>query len=62
MRLHLCDYHLEAARLALTLDIEVHEHSAEQHLAKARELIVDTGYKRRLPELEYLEQVLSNHS
>jgi hypothetical protein len=62
MRLHLTNYHLETARLALTLDIEVHEHSADQHLAQARELIAATGYKRRLPELEYLEKILNADS
>ena len=59
MLLHLTDYHLESARLALTVNQSVHELSANQHVAKARQLIEETGYKRRLPELEYLEQQLA---
>ena len=58
MRLFLCDYHLESARLALTVNKSVHELSANEHVAMARQLIEETGYKRRLPELVYLEEQL----
>ncbi|MGB0722668.1 MAG: hypothetical protein ACPGU7_09755, partial [Gammaproteobacteria bacterium] len=53
MRLHLTDYHLESARLALAED---RPDSAREHVDAARRLIEDTGYKRRLPELEALEE------
>ena len=59
MLLHLCDYHLESARLALTIDEPVHELTAKQHTQKAKQLIDDTGYKRRLPEVEYLENYIT---
>ncbi|HEY8035119.1 MAG TPA: SEFIR domain-containing protein [Methylobacter sp.] len=56
MRLHLCDYHLEAARLALAeLDLV----TAKGHCDKAEQLIKDTGYNRRLPELQILQQALA---
>jgi len=58
MRLFLCDYHLESARLALTIEKPVLELTASEHVQKARELIETTGYKRRLPEVEYLEKML----
>ena len=59
MRLFLCDYHLESARLGLTLEpaIEVSNISVEKHIAEARKIIDQTEYGRRLPELEYLEEV-----
>ncbi len=60
MRLHLTDYHLESARLALTYNQDIHEQSAEQHLSQARGLIAATGYNRRLPELEYLQEFASH--
>ena len=59
MRLHLCDYHLESARLALTINQPLFELTAAEHIAKAKKLIEDTGYKRRLPEVEYLEACLA---
>ena len=48
MRLHLTDYHLEAARLALAED---DRGKACEHTQAAAKLITETGYKRRLPEL-----------
>jgi hypothetical protein len=36
----------------------VGEFTANEHIEKARLLIEETGYKRRLPELEYLQAVL----
>lgn len=55
MRLHFCDYHLEAARLALA---EQDPAAAKDHCDKAEQLIKDTGYNRRLPELQALQQAL----
>ncbi|MCK5902984.1 MAG: hypothetical protein KAG28_07530 [Cocleimonas sp.] len=54
MRLHLCDYYLEVARLALNINRKQPQQSTYQYIKKAQQLINDTGYKRRLPELEYL--------
>jgi len=51
MRLHLCDYHLESARLALA---ENRPDDARAHRREAAQLIEATGYKRRLPELQAL--------
>lgn len=51
MRLHLCDYHLESARLALA---EKETEKARHHRQQAARLIEETGYKRRLPELNAL--------
>ena len=59
MRLHLSDYHLESARLTLTINQPLFELTAAEHIAKAKKLIEDTGYKRRLPEVEYLEACLA---
>lgn len=61
MRLHLTDYHLETARLALaqladgdtTLRTE-----AEDHYTKAAALVKATGYNRRLKELAALRACL----
>ncbi len=53
MLLHLCDAHLEAARLAL-LGHGLDELSATTHLDEAAALIEKTGYKRRLLDLDYL--------
>lgn len=55
MRLHRCDYHLESARLALA---EKDPTTAKDHCNKAEQLIKDTGYNRRLPELQALQQAL----
>ena len=55
MRLHLTDYHLESARLALAL------HDATQaraHYDAARKLIDETGYHRRDGELQELADEL----
>lgn len=64
MRLHLTDYHLEMARLLIAerenpsqFSIEKGEPegiSLQEHVAKAAKLIEETGYKRRLPELQKL--------
>lgn len=52
MRLHLTDYYLESAHLALA---EGHNKSAaREHIDAAAKLIEETGYKRRLQELEGL--------
>ena len=51
---------MEPARLTITLGLAIHELSPNEHIAEARKLITATGYKRRLPELEYLEQLLAN--
>jgi hypothetical protein len=60
MRLHLTDYHLEATRLALTVEKAILEQTAIEHLQAAKQLIAATGYKRRLPEVTYLEQYIDN--
>ena len=49
MRLHLTDFHLESARLALA---ESDPAAAREHLAKARQLVNETGYHRRDPDLD----------
>ena len=69
MRLHLTDYHLEMARLLLAereCDVqspdEVNGRKAltiHEHVAEAARLIEDTGYKRRLPELQELQHKLT---
>ncbi|XOF34341.1 MAG: hypothetical protein ACL93V_03325 [Candidatus Electrothrix sp. YB6] len=58
MRLHLIDFHLEAARLALTADQDILNRSAAEHLAAAKKGIEETGYNRRLPEVENIEEAL----
>ncbi len=59
MRLYLCDYHLETARLALAQ----HDHaSATQHHTKAEALIKDTGYNRRLAACQELGHCLTKSS
>ncbi len=55
MRLHLTDYHLESARLALA---ESDPAAARDHLAKARKLVDETGYHRRDPDLAEIESQL----
>lgn len=60
MLLHLTDYHLESARLALA---EGHNESAARgHIDAAAKLIEAIGYKRRLPELEELRGLRRVHS
>ena len=61
MLLPLCDYHLESARLALTINETVFKQTASEHIQKAKQLIEETGYKRRLPEVEYLEAFLNQN-
>lgn len=64
MLLFLTDYHLESARLKLSFDSaqEPSSLSTSEHIEKAKQLIEETGYKRRLPELEYLQQYLAKNN
>ena len=55
MRLFECDAHLEYARLALA---EGEREKARGHVAEARRLVEETGYGRRRPEVEEVEQAL----
>lgn len=64
MLLHLCDAHLEAARLALSGgDLGLSKPpiptwarlSPAEHLAAAENLIDQTGYERRRLDLDYLQ-------
>ena len=48
MRLFLTDFHLESARLALA---ESDHAAAREHLDKARQLVTETAYHRRDPDL-----------
>ncbi len=74
MRLHLTDYHLESARLLLTrLIVEADSHSLKElsftelevktqvitHMEQVSDLIEETGYKRRTPELLYLQNCVA---
>ncbi len=69
MRLHLTDYHLEMARLLIAEQenpsptpvekSDSAELSLHEHVAKAAKLIEETGYKRRLPELQELQKQLA---
>ena len=53
MRLHECDAHLEWARLCRDQgDLA----AARRHLARARELVNETGYGRREREVRWLER------
>jgi tetratricopeptide (TPR) repeat protein len=54
MKLHLTDYHLEAARLC---GAEGKEKEARDHLERAKALIGETGYGRRLPEIKNSLQI-----
>ena len=52
MRLHECDAHLEWARLCRDQgDLA----AARRHVARARELVNETGYGRREREVGWLE-------
>jgi tetratricopeptide (TPR) repeat protein len=51
MRLHEADAHLEYARLHLAGGDSA---AAREHLAKAKEIVADTGYRRRAPEVAEL--------
>ena len=56
MRLHECDAHLEWARLCRDQgDLA----AARRHVARARELVNETGYGRREREVGWLERVLT---
>ncbi len=55
MKLFLIDYHLESASLALTVSKSVFDKTAFAHTQIAKQLVEETGYNRRTPELEYLE-------
>ncbi len=55
MRLHLTDYHLESARLALAEGLPA---TARSHIDQAEELIAATGYHRRDGELAELKSKL----
>jgi len=55
MRLHECDAHLGYARLAVA---EKDYKIAKEHLAKARGLVDETGYRRRERELEELGRLI----
>lgn len=56
MRLHLCDYHLEMARLCLAVGGRAGE--AEGHYQAARRLVEETGYHLRDGELAELRGAL----
>jgi tetratricopeptide (TPR) repeat protein len=59
MRRHECDAHLEWARLCRDQkDLP----EAQRHLARARELVNQTGYKRREREVVWLERELAKES
>ncbi|HEX3527541.1 MAG TPA: toll/interleukin-1 receptor domain-containing protein [Thermoanaerobaculia bacterium] len=56
MRLHECDAHLECTRLCRDQgDVA----AARQHVARARELVKETGYGRREREVGWLERTLA---
>ena len=57
MRLHLTDFHLESARLALA---ESDPAAAREHLDKARQLVNETGYHRRDPDLDEIAAQLAS--
>jgi len=48
MKLHLCDYHLEAGRLCRAQDNDT---EAAEHFQTAKKLIEETGYHRRDSEI-----------
>lgn len=52
MRLHECDAHLEWARLCRTRGDRAGQ---QEHVARARKLVEETGYLRRMREVEWLE-------
>ena len=56
MRLHLTDFHLESARLALAGS---DPDGAREHLDKARQLVTETGYHRRDPDLDEIAAQLA---
>src|SRR5262249_22545729 len=56
MGLHLCDCHLERARLCLALGDRV---QAREHWAAAKAMIEQTGYHRRDKDVAEIEQQLA---
>ena len=56
MRLHLADYHLEAARLSLAGG---KQDQAREHSATAKQMVEEMGYGRRTPEVDDLEKQLT---
>ena len=57
MRLHLCDYHLAQAQLLQTRTDQARDQNAKSiviHLQTAQQIITQTHYHRRLPELQQL--------
>ena len=55
MQLHLCDYHLAMAKLLRTrTDQDQNQPAITHHLQTAKEIIHQTHYHRRLPELNQL--------
>ena len=57
MRLHLCDYHLAMAKLLQTRTdqaLDQNQPAITHHLQTAKEIIDQTHYHRRLPELKQL--------
>lgn len=56
MRLFLTDFHLESARLALA---ESEPAAARDDLDKARQLVTETGYHRRDPDLDEIASQLA---
>ena len=59
MRLFLTDFHLESARLALA---ESDRAAAREHLDKARQLVTETSYHRRDPDLDEIAAQLAKAS
>jgi|GEM_PF-6187073 len=58
MRLYECDAHLEWARLCRDQgDLA----AAREHVTRARVLVQETGYGRRVREVEWLEKVLGSN-
>jgi hypothetical protein len=55
MRLHECDAHLEWARLCRQRG---DRNGLEWHVARARRLVEETGYRRREREVRWLEGLL----
>jgi tetratricopeptide (TPR) repeat protein len=57
MKLHLADYHLEATRLSLAQE---KPNDAREHLTAASQIVTETGYHRRDPEVTALESQLAS--
>ena len=57
MYLHMTDFHLESARLALS---QGNQKQAEEHINTAQELINKTNYKRRQAELDAMKTTNTN--